>query len=245
MLEKRSIKIGEYTVDVRSNFAAHSESILLIHGIGVSGTYFVPFAEELARSYNVFALDLPGYGGTPDPRHVLTISDLSDVVAQVTQYYHLDKPIIVGHSMGSQIVAQVAMKNPDMFKKMILLAPTINRRERTRLIQSLRLLQDTLHESFKLNCIVTGDYLHMGISRYLKTSGYMIRDQIEEHLAKCELPVLIVRGKKDVIVPKDWVQFLQTVAPSATIKEIPGAPHNVQYSHVKQLAKICNEFIQS
>jgi pimeloyl-ACP methyl ester carboxylesterase len=244
MFEKKRIKVGDNVVDVRSNFVANRQPVVLIHGVGVSGTYFLPFAEELAKKYAVYILDLPGYGKTPRPSQPLTISELADVVLDVTMFYKLKDTVLVGQSMGCQTATQIATKKPNLYKKLILLGPTVNRKERNRFMQGIRLFQDTFYEPFKLNMIIIGDYARMGPLRYLKTCKFMVGDHIEKNLTAVPLPTLIVRGGNDKIVPKDWVHFLSSVMSHSETKEIPGAPHNVQYTNPIKLANVCNDFIR-
>jgi pimeloyl-ACP methyl ester carboxylesterase len=245
MLEKRRIKVGELVVDVCSNFGNKRQAILFVHGVGVSGRYFLPLALVLAKTYNVYVLDLPGYGKTPRPLHALSITELSNAVDDITIHYKLHRPVLVGQSMGCQIVAELVKKNPRKYKKMILLGPTVNRKERTLFMQGLRLLQDTLREPFRLNYIIITDYFRMGIRRYLTTSKFMINYKTEKALLYCYLPTLIVRGSKDKIVPHEWAQYLNAKIRNSELKEIPGSPHNCHYVYPEQVAKICSDFIKS
>lgn len=129
-LETRRIKAGGYTIDVQGNFLSAKPSFVLIHGIGVSGRYFLPFADELAKDYNVVVMNLPGYGKTPKPERVLSTIELAEAVVDFLVAYKVAQPILVGHSMGCQIAAQVARRHPSLVYKLILLGPTVNKWER-------------------------------------------------------------------------------------------------------------------
>ena len=56
--------------------------VVLVHGLGVSGTYMLPTAVELAPHYPVFMPDLPGFGKSAKPAHVLTIPELTDAAGR-------------------------------------------------------------------------------------------------------------------------------------------------------------------
>ena len=72
----------------------------------------------------------------------------------------------------------------------------------------------------------------------------MVVDKIETYLAKCPLPTLILRGERDKIVPRDWTVFLNTVLEKGFFVEIKAGPHNIQYTHPKEVADACINFIE-
>jgi len=238
--------IGNYTIGVRSNtFNPHKESVVLVHGIGVSSAYFVPLAKELEQNFNVFALDLPGYGTTPKPKKALSIPQLATVVHSFLIAHNLKQSTIVGHSMGCQIIAHLRDIRDGSIAKLILLAPTVNKNERSIVMQGVRLFQDTFRESPAANFVIFKEYAKMGPFRYLKTSRLMVRDIIETTLEKGTLPTLIVTGEKDPIVPNKWAHFLSQSSPNVTHKEIRGVPHAFHFSNPEKTAVVCEAFIKS
>lgn len=241
---KERTKIGEYFIDVRYSLGINNRPVVvLLHGIGVSGTYFLPFAEVLARHFDVRLLDLPGYGDTPRPDHALAPVELANVVAEYLKEVKAGPAIIVGQSMGCQIAAQLALQYPQLCKKLILIGPTINKWERSHFLQGIRLLQDTFLESLKVNRIIFRDYVHMGLFRYLKTSKYMLEDHLEEYIFKIAVPTLIVRGSKDMIAPRRWTAYLARHMNNATSVEVEDAPHVVQFVKPKELFEACEDFL--
>jgi pimeloyl-ACP methyl ester carboxylesterase len=238
-------KIDGLEVAVRSNtFDVTRKTIVLIHGIGVSSAYFLPFAEQLAPEYNVFTLDLPGYGKTAKPSKPLNVGELAEITASFLITRQLTDVILIGHSMGCQIVAEVNRLRPDKVRNLILLSPTVNRKERTVFMQGLRLLQDTFYEAPKVNFIIFSDYIRMGVFRYLKTSKYMVDNHIEKALLNTTSPCLIVRGENDHIVPRSWTEELRRTSPAVLVREIPHAPHAFQYKHAQEAKDICQQFIE-
>jgi len=244
-LPQKRLVIDGLTLDVRSRVTAGAPSVILVHGIGVSGVYYTPLAHTLSQHYSVHVPDLPGYGKTPKPARPLSIPELARILRTYIHEAKIERPILVGHSMGCQIVAHAWQQEPEICSKLILLGPTANPRERTLFMQGLRLAQDILHEPLTANVIVFRDYLRMGVPRYLRTAHNMVDDHLEETLAGCNIPVLLVRGERDKIVPRDWLNQLASVIPASQTFEFPGQPHIVQYQHPERLAAVCQEFIDS
>jgi pimeloyl-ACP methyl ester carboxylesterase len=245
LLSQKRIDVGSYMVDVCSSDTHVSrQSIIFVHGIGVSGRYFLPFANELAKTYHVVVVDLPGYGKTPKPAHALSIIELADFIINFTKQLKLEGSVILGHSMGSQIVAHAVKQQPQLYSKVILLAPTVYAKERSLFMQSLRLLQDSLYEPIKASTVIFPDYLRMGIGRYLTTCRYMLEDRIEETLVHCPNATLIMRGTNDKIVPEEWAVYLDRVTPNSMLRHVHNAPHALQLGQPSIIATMCRNFIE-
>lgn len=217
----------------------------MVHGIGVSGAYFLPFADVLAAHHPVHLIDLPGYGSTPKPPRPLSVSELAAVAAETVLALGLDRPVLVGQSMGCQIVADALAAHPQLAAGYILVGPTVDSHARSLPRQAFRLTRDMTRETLGNNLLVLRDYARMGPVRFLRTTRSMLADRIEESISVCPLPGLLVRGERDPIAPRPWVRRLAGIAPHASWAEVPGAAHNVQHTHPEELARTCAPFLAS
>jgi pimeloyl-ACP methyl ester carboxylesterase len=244
-MDKILIQTGTHSIHLRSIIKGKRQSVLLIHGLGVSGDYYTTYATKLAEFYNVYIIDLPGYGSTPKPKKPLTIRELSQVVLAYVEMSSIDDFVIVGQSMGCQIIAHAIAEKPHLFKKALFLAPTVNRNEKTLIMQSLRLFQDTFHEKIRVNAVVFSNYARMGVVRFLITAKDMVQDSLEQTITRVPIPVLVVNGSKDNIAPRLWCQYLAGCAIQGTSVEIPSAPHLLQCDKPDELVTITREFIDA
>jgi pimeloyl-ACP methyl ester carboxylesterase len=243
MFHKTRHAVGNYSIDVRRS-GPKTQVVLFIHGIGVSSNYFIPLAKRMAQHYEVHLIDMPGYGTTPKPRHPLSPAEQAKVAVAYIKKRGLRDVAIIGQSMGCQTAAHIAAMYPEGCSKLILIGPTVNKWERNLLAQAGRLLIDTFRESIKMNAIVLHDYFHMGIPAYLITSRFMIEDHIEDTLRRTTIPTCIIRGARDGIAPKKWVEYLAALPRSSTeAHSIKGAPHNVQFSNDKEVYELCDRFL--
>jgi pimeloyl-ACP methyl ester carboxylesterase len=87
-------------------------ALVLVHGIGSRGVSWAPVAEDLARTYRLVILDLRGHGGSSHPEHGYLLSDYAHDLEAVLNDLGLDRPLIVGHSLGGMTVLQWALANP-------------------------------------------------------------------------------------------------------------------------------------
>src|SRR5215211_5010220 len=60
---------------------ATASPVVCVHGVGVSSRYMVATMAELASTFDVYAIDLPGFGLTDKPPEVLDVVGLADALA--------------------------------------------------------------------------------------------------------------------------------------------------------------------
>lgn len=244
-LSRRRLRLAGLAVDVRSTEPRPGRPIVMVHGIGVSGAYFIPFAGVLAARHPVHLLDLPGYGSTPKPPRALTVPELAEVAGRAVLALGLDRPVLIGQSMGCQVVGDALAARPGLAAGYVLIGPTLDSTARSLPRQALRLARDVTRETAANNLLVIRDYARMGLPRFLRTTRSMLADRIEDSLATIASPGLIVRGERDPIAPRRWVRHLAGLAPDAGWAEIPGAAHNAQHTHPDALADACAPFLAS
>lgn len=205
--------------------------IVLVHGIGVASTYFRPLAHLLAGSADVHLLELPGFGRTPKPAVPLSVAELAAVVNGYVASVDLDRPTLVGHSMGGQVVVEAAVQDPARVLTVVAMGCVVDPQARTAPQQGLRLLRDFLHETPSANWAVLRDYVRTGPRWYLGTVPHMLDYRTEETVLRLQLPLLVVRGARDPIVSREWSEQLSRLAPDARFVEVPGAAHVVMHTH--------------
>lgn len=84
--------------------------LLLIHGLGGTWRSWDPIVEALAHEREVIAVDLPGFGATPPLTGEVSIATLTDAVAAFIDEQGLAGVDTVGHSMGGQMVLELARR---------------------------------------------------------------------------------------------------------------------------------------
>lgn len=97
-----------------------SPAVVFIHGVGGAARVWAPQSNSFkAAGYTPLAVDLPGYGGRP-PVAELTFEALAaDVEAQI-EARSLERPVLVGHSMGGMVAQTMLRRRPDSYRAAIL-----------------------------------------------------------------------------------------------------------------------------
>lgn len=96
--------------------------VLFLHGAG-GLLQDDPFLAELSREFRVHAPLLPGYGDSEGAEHLRDMQDVTLHAWDVASALGLEKPLLVGHSMGGMIAAEMAAVAPDQVDRLVLLCP--------------------------------------------------------------------------------------------------------------------------
>jgi pimeloyl-ACP methyl ester carboxylesterase len=226
----------------RADFAGKLP-VVLVQGLGISASYMIPTMSEMAQYAKVFALDLPGLGDSEKPAHVLNIAELADVLADWMKVAGIERAELVGHSFGSQIVAEFALRHPQMIRRAVLAAPTFDRHARSFFRQFGRLLLDSRNEPFGLILLAVKSYFKFGFRREARTLQFGLADRIEDKLPQISIPALVVRGELDPVVPQRWAQEVADLLPDGKLAVIAGGTHGVNYNSPQKFAEAIREFL--
>jgi pimeloyl-ACP methyl ester carboxylesterase len=222
---------------------AGAPQIVLVHGFAVSSRYMIPTAERLAGRFPVFAPDLPGYGLSDAPDHVLDVPELADHLANWLRKRGIGRAVLVGNSFGCQIIAEFGLRYPDMVSHAVLIGPTADASARTMIQHIGRLARDLLHEPLILWFVQGIDYLRFGVRWQWQTARYMLDDRIEEKMPRLSMPVLLLRGEHDPIAPQGWVERLARLAKVGEVAVVPGVAHAVNYTAPEALVGLIERFL--
>jgi proline iminopeptidase len=101
-------------------------AIIVLHGgPDFDHTYLLPELDRLADHYHLIYYDQRGRGRSADhvqPEDVTLASDLDDL-DKVRQHFHLDSVVLLGHSWGTVLALEYALRNPRRVSRMILMNP--------------------------------------------------------------------------------------------------------------------------
>jgi 4,5:9,10-diseco-3-hydroxy-5,9,17-trioxoandrosta-1(10),2-diene-4-oate hydrolase len=100
-----------------------SPTLILIHGYGESLTTWRSVYDRLAENHRVIALDLPGAGGSDKPDSSYSLPALTRRLSRFLDLWTEGPLVIVGHSMGGEVAASLALARPDRVDRVILIAP--------------------------------------------------------------------------------------------------------------------------
>ncbi|WP_309064992.1 alpha/beta fold hydrolase [Microbacterium sp.] len=244
--EDTAATVGEFAHGgatlVFEDFGESRHPIVLLHGIGMGRSVYVDLVSRL--SGRVIGLDLPGFGEAPEPERTLTMERHADLVAAFLRDREVDGVVVIGHSMGSQIAAELAVRHPALVAGLVLAGPTVNSASRNLRAQAGYLLFDLLHERPMV--------LWRGAREYLRGGPHLIRKmrativhRPERIYPRVACPTLVVRGQRDPLAPMTWCREIVDAIPGARFAEIPDHGHGTLISDSGAAAKLIDEFVAS
>jgi pimeloyl-ACP methyl ester carboxylesterase len=216
--------------------------IVLVHGLGVSSRYMRPAAEILAQTVCVSAPDLPGFGRSAKPARALDVPELADTLSRWLDSNRIGRPTLVGHSFGCHVVADLALRRPELIERIVLAAPMADPRARTVPRQIARLLLDATREPLSLIPLAAGDYLRAGFIRAARTLRFALRYELEDVLPRVRVPALVLGGGRDPLVPYWWAREASRLLPAGELFALRGAAHAFNYSAPAEFAHLVLKF---
>ena len=96
--------------------------LILLHGGLGAGEMFGPILPELAKDHQVITVDLQGHGRTADIDRPLDQRLMADDVAALIDHLGLDRPDLVGYSLGGGVAFHTAVRYPDRIRRLVLVS---------------------------------------------------------------------------------------------------------------------------
>ena len=101
--------------------------LILLHGGLMSGETFGPVLPLLAERHQVVVVDLQGHGRTADIDRPIDIRLMADDIAALITHLGLDRPDVVGYSLGGGVAFQTAVKYPNQVRRLVAVSANIRR----------------------------------------------------------------------------------------------------------------------
>ena len=246
-LESKRVRVAGCSLRYRVSReppALDAPAIVMVHGLVVSSRYMIPTAEQLAPCYRVYIPELPGFGKSEKPDGYQNLDQMADTLAAWMTAVGLSRAVLLGNSLGCQIIAHFALRHPQRLLAAVLVGPTMDVRARTAHQEIGRWLVNSIFEPRSLYPIVLLDFVDIGFCRFAATFRYGLRDSIETYLPRMQMPTLVVRGSRDTVVPQRWAREVTQLLPQGQFVIIRRAAHDVNYNSPVKLAAVVREFLR-
>lgn len=224
---------------IAESFGESEHPYVLLHGIGMGRSVYLSLTEQLTG--RIIALDLPGFGEAPEPTRTLTMERHADLVAAFLRDAGEQNVVLIGHSMGSQIAAEIAARHPDLVSGVVMAGPTVNSAARSVRLQAGYLLRDLIGERPLVIWRGAREYLRGGPHLIRKMRATIVHEP-EEAFAKMRGPALVLRGEDDPMAPIDWCRKIVETIPGAEMHEIPDHGHGTLISDAEPAARLIESF---
>jgi len=232
-------------------------AIVFVHGWTCNRTDWRYQIEEFARSHRVVALDQRGHGDSDKPDQDYTIDGFADDLAAFIAELGIERPVIVGHSMGGVIANSLARRSPDIARALVLVdAPIVPLSEAltgtvTTVLSGLQTpgYQDILRQFSEVFFFnegtdpATKEELMATTAeapqRLIHTALASLVEEAEKHSGPMPVPTLFLRAATNVSSADE----IKSRFPNIELAEIGGA-HFLQLEHPAEVNSAIRGFIE-
>jgi pimeloyl-ACP methyl ester carboxylesterase len=189
---------------------------VLLHGGLASGEMFGPIVPALSERHRVIVPDLQGHGRTADIDRPIDHRLMADDIAALIDYLGLDKPDLVGYSLGGGVAFFTAAKYPDKVGKLVIASANIRRdaippemlaQQGQVSAAAIEFLKDT--PMYQLYQKVAPRPENFG--RLLDKIGEMMAKDFDysDEVRTLKVPTLIVAADADMAPPSHYVEVFK------------------------------------
>lgn len=250
--DSRMVTVAGYQVHYDVLGPASGPPVVLVHGLGGRAEEWLDFSHDLVKAgYRVYLPDLPGYGRSEKPASFsYSVRDEATIVVGFLDAVGLKQVDLGGISMGGWIVQVVASEHPDRVRRLMLFDSAGIREQPS---WDTRLFTPTTNaEVRQLNALLyphpfpVPGFVARDILRIFDQNGWVIRRAVasmlasnntsEDLLPRLKMPVLIVWGAEDRIMPLHQGEKMHSLVPQSQFEVFPGCGHLAPMQCVSQVA---------
>ena len=245
---------------------------LLMHGIGNYGRYWDLFADAVAGRLHLLAPDARGHGDSPKPAQGYGSDDFVGDATAVIDAKYLERPLVVGHSMGGFHAIALTVAHPERVRALVLVdvgprveAAGSERARRLSLTRPDRFPDEAAALSYLRETspgysdAVYANRLEWVFKRedgglVWRSSKEALRQILDgregsaggvwERLAEIAVPVLIVRGTRSPTFSEATAKRMLEILPDARLVDLD-AGHNVALDRPRELADLVVDFARA
>ena len=240
-VESRNVTVAGIRMHYLAEGPAGGQPVVLVHRLGSRAEDWADLAPYLARAgYRVYVPDLPGYGRSQKPPDFsYSIHDEAAIVASFLDALGLKQVDLGGWSMGGGIAQHVAFDHPNRIRKLMLFdAAGLNEPVvfDTRLFTPENAEQLSQFEALlSPHPVEAPRFITRDILKYFQRNGWVIKramasiltrkDATDAILPQLKMPVLIVWGAEDRILPVSQGETMHRLVPQSELDIVPGCGH--------------------
>lgn len=191
-------------------------AVVMLHGWGCTLDALKPLAHLLAPHGDIHLIDIPGFGKSPFPEAVWSSFDYADRLIAYLDENNIPDAIFVGHSFGGKISLSLAARYPNRIRKLILLAASGVKRQRSFQdkcrIQGIKWLGKSLKQIDALAGTSlfsqqfaprfgSADYKNAGLMRSILVKS--VNEDLSAQIATISAPTLMLWGEDDTETPPE------------------------------------------
>lgn len=230
---------------------------VLVHGaLGSSLSWIYQLREAGRLGLRALALDLPGHGDSQDvPSGEVRIEDYATIVGDFIRSLGLERPVVVGHSMGGAIALHLALAEPALVGGLVLAHTGARLRVAREIMEGLerdyeeavsKVIAPLAFSPSTPKWLVEASIREMlKVPQRVALRNFRACDQFDlrGRLGEIAAPTLIVAGGDDRLTPVKWAAYLHENIRGSELRVIEGAGHASMLERPREFNEALQGFI--
>ncbi|GER06834.1 hypothetical protein GCM10007972_11770 [Iodidimonas muriae] len=198
---------------------SNARTVILVHGTPGSAEGWRDFMTMAGDSFHFIAIDRPGFGESGPEGAVTSLAQQAAALRPFLKPENGLKPILMGHSLGGPVVVRAAMDYPDLVGGLILAAGAFD---------------PDLEKVYAIQHLGDSFLLSWALPRAMRNANrelIALEDelvQLSKGIAQMRLPIIMVHGTEDDLVPYANVDYMRKTLPEDapfTLARLDGQNH--------------------
>ena len=217
------------------------QPLVLLHGaFSAIGTSFGDVLPQLAETRQVIAFEMQAHGHTADIDRPLSMEQMADDTAAALRQLGIENADIFGYSLGAGIALQVAIRHPEVVRKLVLASVTYNKNGvHPGLMEGLAEMKPEMmfgspwHEEYTRIAPRPEDFATLFAKK--TQMDREVRDLPAEAIEEIQAPTLLIIGDSDIVRPEHAVEMFRLLGggvmgdlaglPNSQLAILPGTTH--------------------
>lgn len=250
-----------------NKFEENRPTLVFIHGLSGSSSAWLPYEKFFKEKYNVLSFDLRGHGKSLKYKNYsdYQIEKFAEDINELVTHLAINKFVLISHSFGAFIAFEFLKKYQDKVTSAVFLSPgfQVGKRKLAILVKPLlqfyRFLANLLPFLSKPGWHIdyskyknSGDWNlrrmfadigNTGLRPYLLGTLQLYENDFEVVLEKLKIPVLIIHGEKDTIIPAGNSKIISGRIKNSELVFLPGADHILVLNNFVEVSTEISKFL--
>ena len=260
LISEEYVKVGENKIRYLDGGGSDG-NILLIHGLGGFAERWSTVMPILSKKYRVIAPDLPGYGYSDKPSTDYTPEFFTKFIFDFLDILDIKKTMMVGTSLGGQLVAECAMSQSKMIEKIVLVCPAGVMKSSTPTLDAYSMAAlyptyDTVKTAYEMmtgSKNVTTESIDGFIKRMTQPNAKMAfmstilalknSPSITDRLPNIRIPTMVIWGKNDTMIPVKYANDFVSSIKNCQLEIMENCGHTPHIEEPDRFSQIVLNFL--
>ena len=235
-----NIRVDDYNICYKIT-GEGDETVVILQGWGTDLGVYDSVASSINEKYRVVQFDLPGFGGSDEPREAWNVDAFADFFCKFMEALEIRKAILIGHSYGGRVIIKLAAREslPFEIDRIVLIDSagvlpkrSFSQKMKIRRYKILKKILNLKLVYFLFPELIDDWRSRQGSADYRNATPMMrnclvmaVNEDLTPLLPKIKQETLLIWGDKDTATPIGDAKIMDEMIPNSGLAVIPGTGH--------------------